>query len=221
LRHWIWKGPFTRLFLTFIFSNIPLPSKITIMAYIGTYYAIGTSWFFTVLNYFLIGFFNGSLDHYYIDSFKVYVAIVFVFTIAGNAALTMVRYRIENRSFLGTLWENMKWIPMLTVFLGGTSLHISQAILSHFFSIDMEWGSTSKEVEDVSFFQAIRHVARKFKWTFLFCVAMIAAMLVCAFVIQEDWQIRLLIACWPMGTLIVNHALLPIVLNPQLMTFHW
>jgi hypothetical protein len=85
----------------------------------------------------------------------------------------------------------------------------------------MEWGSTSKEVEDVTFFEAMCLVGRKFKWTFFFCTAMTAVMLVCAYAIQEDWQIRLLIACWPMGTIIVNHVLLPIVLNPQLMTFHW
>lgn len=91
LKDWIFKGPFTRLFLTFILSNMPLASKITIMAYIGTYYAIGSAWVFTILNYFLIGFFNGSLDHYYIDSFKVYFAIVFIFTFLGNISLAVVR----------------------------------------------------------------------------------------------------------------------------------
>jgi hypothetical protein len=49
---------------------MPLASKITIMAYIGTYYALGCSWALTMLNYFLIGFFNGWLDHYYINSFR-------------------------------------------------------------------------------------------------------------------------------------------------------
>lgn len=49
---------------------MPLASKITIMAYIGTYYALGCSWILTMLNYFLIGFFNGFLDHYYINSFR-------------------------------------------------------------------------------------------------------------------------------------------------------
>jgi hypothetical protein len=221
-------------------SNMPLPSKITIMAYIGTYYAIGSAWLFTILNYFLIGFFNGWLDHYYIDSFKVYVAIVFIFTITGSISLAVIRYRVvekspivdkkslagvrhrdKGRTFFGSLWENFKWIPMLTIFLGGISMHISQALLAHFFSVDMEWGSTSKEVEDVTFFEAMKHVGRKFKWTFLFCMTMTSVMVVCAFAIQEDWRIRLLIACWPMGTVIVNHALLPIVLNPQLMTFTW
>ncbi|KAH7093552.1 glycosyl transferase family group 2-domain-containing protein [Paraphoma chrysanthemicola] len=221
LKDWIFKGPFTRLFLTFIFSNMPLASKITIMAYIGTYYAIGSAWVFTILNYFLIGFFNGWLDHYYIDSFKVYFAIVFIFTILGNISLAVVRYRIGDIALLPSLLQNFKWIPMLTIFLGGISLHISQAILSHFLSIDMEWGSTSKEVESVTFFEAMRHVGRKFKYTFAFCVVMTATMLVCAFAIEEDWRIRLITACWPMGTVVVNHALLPVVLNPQLMTFTW
>jgi hypothetical protein len=221
LRLWLFKGPFTRLFMVFLHSNMPLPSKITIMAYIGTYYAIGSAWIFTTLNYFLIGFFNGWLDHYYIDSFKVYVAIVFVFTLFGNFSLGWLRHRVEDRNPFYSLYENFKWIPMLTIFLGGLSLHVSQALLSHFFGIDMEWGSTSKEVEDVPFHEAMRAVGKKFRWTFAFCVVMTAVMVVCAYAIQHDWQIRLLIACWPMGTVIFNHTLLPIVLNPQLMTFTW
>jgi hypothetical protein len=40
------------------------------MAYIGTYYALASAWILTLLNYFLIGFFNGYLDHYYINSFR-------------------------------------------------------------------------------------------------------------------------------------------------------
>jgi hypothetical protein len=221
LKDWVFKGPFTRLFLLFLTSTMPLPSKITIMAYIGTYYAIGSAWIFTILNYFLIGFFNGALDHYYIDSFRVYVAIVFVFTILGNITLGWLRYRVEDQNLFLSLLKNLKWIPMLTIFLGGISLHVSQALLSHFFSIDMEWGSTSKEVQNVPFLEAIHHVIKKFRGTFLFCFGMTAVMIVCAYVIQEDWRIKLMIACWPMATVIVNHFLLPIVLNPHLMTFTW
>jgi len=35
LRKW-YRGPFTRLFWRFLFSNIKITSKITILAYIGT-----------------------------------------------------------------------------------------------------------------------------------------------------------------------------------------
>ncbi len=56
---WLWKGPFTPLFRKFLRSSIALPSKISTIAYIGTYYAIGAAWFLTLINYFLVGWFNG------------------------------------------------------------------------------------------------------------------------------------------------------------------
>jgi hypothetical protein len=34
MRTWLWKGPFTKLFRIFLFSNIPLSSKISICGYI-------------------------------------------------------------------------------------------------------------------------------------------------------------------------------------------
>lgn len=55
----------------------------------------------------------------------------------------------------------------------------------------------------------------------MFCFGMTAVMITMAFALQEDWRITTLIAVWPMGTVIVSHFLLPIVLNPQLMTFTW
>jgi hypothetical protein len=221
LKDWIFKGPFTKLFRTFIMSNIPLPSKLTILAYIGTYYALGSAWVLTMLNYFIIGFFNGSLDHYYIDSFKIYFSIVVVFTALGNFSLAVLRYRIGEMGFLEGLWTNFKWIPLITIFLGGVSLHVSQALLCHMFSIDMQWGATSKEIDNISFFEAIGDVVKRFKFTFAFCFAMVGMMLALAFAVPEDWQIRIITATFPMGLLVANHFLLPIALNPQLMTFTW
>ncbi len=101
MKDWIFKGPFTPLFRKFIGSNMPLHSKLTIMAYIGTYYAIGSAWILTLVNYFLIGWFNGHIDHYYIDSFKIYFSIIIVFNGLGNVALAVLRYRIEEKSLFG------------------------------------------------------------------------------------------------------------------------
>ncbi|KAI8930924.1 hypothetical protein NX059_011939 [Plenodomus lindquistii] len=221
LKHWLTRGPVTPLFRTFLCSNMPLASKITIMAYIGTYYAIGSAWLLTLLNYFLIGFFNGVLDHFYTQSFRVYFALIFVFTIMGNFALAVLRYRIEEKGLIAGLLENLKWIPLLTVFLGGVSLHVSQALICHFLSIDMEWGATTKEHTDVSFYQAIKDVGRKFRWSFAFCFVMVGVMLALRYAVGEEWRIVELVAWWPMLTIVVNHALLPVVLNPQLMTCKW
>lgn len=101
LRYWPTRGPFTPLFKKFIFSGMPLGSKVTICSYIGTYYAIGASWLLTLLNYFVIGWYNGMYDHYYIDSFAIYFSLVVVFNGLGNVALAVLRYRLGEKSILG------------------------------------------------------------------------------------------------------------------------
>lgn len=44
---------------------------------------------------------------------------------------------------------------MFIIMFGGMSLHISQALLCHMFSINMQWGATSKEVENTNFFEEV------------------------------------------------------------------
>lgn len=73
----------------------------------------------TLANYFAIGWFNGYLDKYYIDSWKVWFSIVIVFNGLGNVALAVMRYRIGQKGFFAALAENFKWVLMLSIFLGG------------------------------------------------------------------------------------------------------
>ncbi|KAK4892725.1 hypothetical protein LTR27_008824 [Elasticomyces elasticus] len=221
MRMWLWKGPFTPLFRKFLFSNIRMTSKITIISYIGTYYAIGAAWILTVANYFAIGWFNGYLDKYYIDSWKVWFSIVIVFNGLGNVALATMRYRIGERSWFGSLIENLKWTFMLAIFLGGLSLHVSQALLAHMFEINMTWGATSKEAEQTNFFQEVPRVLKSFKFSIAFSLLGIVTMVVlaCAEFIPYGWGITDFIAILPMATVCTSHFLLPIALNPGMMQF--
>lgn len=160
IRTWLWRGPFTPLFRRFLFSNIRFTSKITVISYVGTYYAIGAAWIMTAVNYFLMGWFNGYLNKYYVDSWQVWFSII-VFNGLGNLALAVMRYHIGERSLLYALFENFKWTIMLAIFLGGLSLHVSQALLAHMFEIDMTRGATSKEAEFSNFFIEVPKVLRK------------------------------------------------------------
>lgn len=99
---WIYKGPFTPIFRKFLFSPIPIASKITNLAYIGNYYGIGASWILTIMNYFLMGWYNGYLDKYYLDSFRVYFSLIIVFAALGNFSLAFLRYRMGERNFFGS-----------------------------------------------------------------------------------------------------------------------
>jgi hypothetical protein len=218
---WPVRGPFTKLFGKFLSSGMPLTSKFTIMAYVGTYYAIGSAWILTLANYFLVGWFNGMLDHYYLDSFKVYFSIIIVFTGMGNLALALFRYRISESEFFTALFENLKWVPLLVIFLGGVSLHVSQALLCHMFSINMTWGATAKEVENTSFFHEIPRVLRRFKGTLVMCLSIVALMISMTYAMPYDWNIVLFTAIFPLSTVVATHFLLPIALNPNLMRFKW
>lgn len=221
LRYWLVRGPFTKLFRNFLASRMPLPSKLTILAYIGTYYALASAWLFTFANYFLTGWLNGYLDHYYLDSFQVYFSIIIVFTAVGNIALAVLRYRIGEKGIIPSIIENFAWVPLLTIFLGGVSLHVSQAILSHMFSVDMSWGATSKEAEDTTFFAEIPKIMRKFKVTFVFCIGCTAMMVAGACFVPPLWRIDLFISIFPLSTVVLGHFFLPIALNPGLMRFTW
>jgi len=200
---------------------MPLPSKITIMAYIGTYYAIGSAWLLMLANYFLIGWYNGYLDHYSVSSFRIYFAIIVVFNGLGNVALAVLRVRNNEQDLIPALVGNFKWIFLLTIFLGGISLHVSQAILSHLFCINIEWGATAKEIEDVPFPEEIRKVLKSFWRMFLFCIACGAGMAYLALFAPALWRINAFTAIWPLTTVVFSHFVLPIALNPGLMRFKW
>jgi len=121
LRFWITRGPFTPLFREFITSGIPLPKKVTIMAYIGTYYAIAAAWCVTLANYFITGWYYGAYDKYYLDSFAIYLSIIVVFSGFGNVALAMLRYRLGEKSLIRAC---MSSIPLFRTF--PSSLFLSQ-----------------------------------------------------------------------------------------------
>lgn len=218
-RYWFTRSPFSKTFRGFIGSGIPFASKITILAYMGSYYAIGSAWLMAVMNYFLVGWFNEALDHYYVDSFKVYFAITVVFTGLGQLSLAVLRYRAGERSLVSTILENLSWIPLLVVFLGGISLHVSQALVSHLFSIPMSWGATTKEAVDTTFFSEMPKVLKRFKGTLVFCIFCTAMMIVMANFAPVVWRITLFISIWPLSVVVVAHFLLPIALNPGLMRF--
>ncbi|CAK7242063.1 MAG: hypothetical protein STHCBS139747_003540 [Sporothrix thermara] len=223
IRTWLWRGPFTPLFRKFLFSKIRLTSKVTVLSYVGTYYAIGAAWIMTTVNYFLMGWFNGYLDKYYVDSWQVWFSIILVFNGLGNIALAIMRYRIGERSFLQALFENFKWTFLLAIFLGGLSLHVSQAILAHMFEVNMVWGATAKEVEFSNFFIEVPKVLKRFKFSMLFATVAIVGMIIMAVApfVPYDWRITDFVAILPMATVAASHLLLPLALNPALMTFSW
>ncbi|KAG6010511.1 hypothetical protein E4U43_008555 [Claviceps pusilla] len=219
--HRWYKGPFTPLFYTYLRSNIMLSSKISILAYMCSYYALGSAFFLSTLNYFLVGWFRDDLASAYLTSWDVFLSLVVVFNAAGPIALAIVRYRSGEKPLLKALVENFKWIPMMTVFFGGISFHISSALLAHLLHVDMQWGSTSKEKEDSNFFQEMPRIFSTFKYMYLIVVLLVGAMVYLGAFAPPDWAITDFTVILPLATTLGFHALAPLVLNPSLMIFNY
>ena len=125
----------------------------------------------------------------------------------------------------GTVIHNFKYTLMLSIFLGGLSLHVSAALLSHMFGYNMAWGATSKEAKVTNFFQEAPLVIKRFKWSFLFSIGGFVMMGIlgtgCWGLVRHDYMIKEAIAIVPMAVLLASHLLLPVVLNPGLMVFSY
>jgi hypothetical protein len=68
------------------------------------------------MNYFVMGLMP-SVDKFYMDSFKVLVAVLVIFPILGNISFTILEYRLGQRGLIASAMENFKWIPFLYVIL--------------------------------------------------------------------------------------------------------
>ncbi|EEP77315.1 conserved hypothetical protein [Uncinocarpus reesii 1704] len=184
---WLFRGPFTRLFMTFLWCKLPLSSKITILGYISS----------------------------------LFLGLIVVFPLFGNVSLAIIRYRLGEKSLWGALVENFKWVPMMAIFFGGISFHLSLAILSQMFRINMEWGATAKEKDDSNFFKEMPKIFKGFKWMYAVIIPLIGGMVYLGCFAPRGWEITEIAAVVPMAVTLSSHALLPLLLNPSLMIFNY
>ncbi|KAK7885195.1 hypothetical protein LTR67_010686 [Exophiala xenobiotica] len=212
LYKWPYRGPFTRLFLRFLFSKIKISSKITIFAYIGTYYAVASAIPLSLANYLIVGWIGEDIDQFYLTSWKVFVGMAVVFNVLSPLGYAMLRHRLGKATFFASLLDTAKWTPMFLLFFGGISFHLLKAILCHFFSIKMEWTTTAKEYNG-GFRVGLDRIVRDFKWMYLVIVMMIGGMIYLACFAPYGWTITDFSAIVPLANQVGCHALLPFALG--------
>ena len=60
----------------------------TILAYIGTYYAIAAAVPLTLANYLLVGLFSSDIDQFYLTSWRIFVGMAVVFNVLVSSLFT-------------------------------------------------------------------------------------------------------------------------------------
>ncbi|KAK3217316.1 hypothetical protein GRF29_1g2672114 [Pseudopithomyces chartarum] len=210
---WPTRGPITPLFWKFLWSPIKVTSKMTILAYIGTYYAIASAIPLSLANYCVVGWFTDDVDQFYITSWKIFVGMAVVFNVLSPLAYAMLRHRLGQKTFFWSLMETVKWMPFFLLFFGGISFHLLKAIFCHFFSVRIEWTTTAKELTESGFRVGLDRIVRDFKWMYLFLLPIIGGMIYCASFAPRGWTISDFAAIVPLANQVGCHALLPFALG--------
>ncbi|KAF5373657.1 hypothetical protein D9758_000695 [Tetrapyrgos nigripes] len=96
---WFKRGPIAHQIRRFIWSNAPIHYKISMMAYMFSYYGIAASMTIAIINYVLLGF-EFSVDGFYLHSFEIWLATTVVFFGSGNVGYTLLEYRLGKKELL-------------------------------------------------------------------------------------------------------------------------
>jgi len=206
-----------------LWSKAPIHYKISMLAYMFSYYGIAGSITISVINYVLLGF-QFPVDGFFMHSFEIWLATTAVFWGSGTIGYTLLEYRLGHKKLLYALFENLMWIPFFFFFFAGLSIPVSQAILAHLFSYNIQWSATIKEVQLSNFFIEIPKIARRFWFPFLLSIAIIAGMIILATpLVPLEWRVGSSgwAVIFPLALSAGCHILFPIVLNPWLMVFSY
>jgi hypothetical protein len=141
--------------------------------------------------------------------------------VLGPVSLAILRYRLGQKSLIGSLFENFKWMPMFSIFFGGLSFHLTLAILSHLCSVDKQWGATSKEAQKSNFFVELPRIFKSFKYMYGVLVVIVGGMIYLGCFAPRGYDISGATAVVPLAVTVASHALLPFILNPSFMVFSY
>jgi len=220
---WWRRGPVTAKIHHFLWSGAPVHYKVSMLAYMFSYYGIAGSVTIGVINYALLGF-QFPVDGFYMHSFEIWLATTVIFLGLGNLAFSLLEYRLGQRDLFKSFWNNIKWIPFFFFFFGGLSIHLSQAILAHLFSYNMTWAATKKEVERSNFFKEVPKIFKRFRVALIISVVLIAGIIVLSTsLVPLQWRVggEGWAVIFPIAVSTGCHILFPIVLNPWLMIFSY
>ncbi|PBK61701.1 hypothetical protein ARMSODRAFT_1025432 [Armillaria solidipes] len=223
LVQWFRKGPIAHQINRFMWCKAPIHYKISVMAYMFSYYGIAAAVTSGIINYALLGF-QFPVDGFYMHSFEIWLATTVVFFGSGNIGYTLLEYRLGHKPLVKGFLENVMWIPFFFFFFGGLSIPVSQALLAHLFSYNITWSATIKEVQRSNFFKEIPKIAKRFWFPLIVSILLLAGIVILnTSLVPLGWRVdgSEWAVIFPLSVAAGCHILFPIVLNPWLMVFSY
>lgn len=222
IREWYRKGVFSNVFKRYIFSDkIGLTAKYNMLAYMGTYYAMGFGPILSVINYF--AYRDGLWKYLIVPSIDVLISVIIVFGILLPIATVCIELKIHRKlkDFPRVIGEEILTGFFLTIFFSGIGFHLLSAIFSHMFGIDKTWQFTQKDIINRTWWSEFTHTISNLRIMFITAFLTLGIMLLFYFFPITDVQITDPRAYGPLLLTCVAHILQPILLNPKLMGLDW
>ncbi|GAK65448.1 glycosyltransferase family 2 protein [Moesziomyces antarcticus] len=223
LRYWVTKGPLTPLFKRFITSDkCSLSQKITVSSYMFSYYALAMSLPFAIAMFLVVGLMDNVTSLYIVDSFKVWLSILVVFSAGGTVARLLCFLRSRQKGFLHALKRQFVYFWPMIVFFSGLPYHILLAILAHPIEYNMTWAATQKDVQETSLVDEIKDILSRYWHCYLVMTSFITLMLLFGTnLLSQEFCIYGFNLFWPGSITIFGHFMYPILLSPVFMRFNF
>ncbi|SPO22242.1 uncharacterized protein UTRI_02252_B [Ustilago trichophora] len=223
LRFWLTKGPLTPLFMKFITSGkCSLSQKITVSSYMFSYYALAMSLPFAVGMFLVVGLMDNVTSLYIVDSFKVWLSILVVFSAGGTVARLLCFLRSRQKGFLHALKRQFVYFWPMIVFFSGLPYHILLAILAHPIEYNMTWAATQKDVQETSLIDEIKDIFSRYWHCYLVMASFLTLMLLFGTnLLSQEFCIYGFNLFWPGSITIFGHFMYPILLSPVFMRFNF
>ncbi|GAA5859429.1 hypothetical protein JCM8547_006817, partial [Rhodosporidiobolus lusitaniae] len=222
LKTWYKKGPFSPLYQRYLKGDTPLPTKVSASAYVASYWAIACAPPLTLANYICDGWFGSELSAAFMPNFKVWIAVMVVFSAGGTIATMFSRYRSQAATLRVAVFEGLFNIIPAVIFFSGIAFHVLTALLAHITSYNMQWGATLKSLDNPTLAKELPSVGKRHWLTWLLSLGTIAGVVVLSTdLLPVEWRIEKFTVIFPLLWLCAGHALYPILLNPAIMLFRF
>jgi hypothetical protein len=214
---WLCRGPFRSSFYSVMASKMSWHDKLNVIFYLSTYFAMSSAFYFMVAEGALSIWYPELHERYLVTSVDVMLVCVAVF--AGTSTLSQIIFDIKaakyphGTSLLIILWDEIKWIPFISIFFSGLLFHMTCTAFRYFVGMPVSWGATVKEKQKTkNFIMAIWQNIRMFWVMYVIMTSILAAYAYFVATQQIPWH-----RSWAVFYYCSAHIMTPILFDMDVM----
>ncbi|CAM9679092.1 unnamed protein product [Scytosiphon promiscuus] len=214
---WPCCGPITSMFWRYLLAcGVPFPAKIRMIAYLCTYISMAFA-FYGIVGYLAVWIVLPAALKFLVNPFDILITVCFVFGGCSVFGVGMITYRngyTRRASLFRSFLDQLINAPIMLLFFSHVLWHLTVVCFRYFFSLQVEWSASVKEVSQNDFWTEVVNTFRRYGRTFLIMLLLAGLFVGVMWFFDVGWDIRVYL---PTFIYIGSHILGPFLLNPVIM----